>query len=186
MVTKMVFLAALGLLLQGAEAQENGLPADKLALRYRIERLDGKVWKPVEDTRKFKKNHTIRFRFLSNQAGTLYVLNASDEFASLHPVFPQGAGADLLSHLGTGTHIGANRVGLFPDPQQGEAGLRFTGVEGMERFLFTFVPDALAETRSVMGIPAGAEQWEYDHKTSYLAIGDQDQILFHYFELKSR
>jgi hypothetical protein len=179
-------LIILGWSLQKGEAQEYGFPADKLALRYRIEFLDGKEWKPVEDTRKFKKNHTIRFRFMSNQAGTLHVLNASGEFASLHPVFARAEGKDLQRHLGAGTHIGANRVGLFPDPQQGETGLRFTGVEGMERFLFVFVPDALDQSRAVIGIPAGAEQWEYDHKTSYLASGDQGQALFHYFELKSR
>jgi len=179
-------LLALALLLHGAEAQDYGFPADKLALRYRIEFLDGKVWKPVKDTKKFKKNHTIRFRFMSNQAGTLHVLNASDEFASLHPVFARTEGVDLRRHLGAGAQIHANRVGLFPDPQQGEAGLRFTGVEGMERFLFVYVPDALDQSRSVMGIPAGAEQWEYDHKTSYLAVGDPGQVLFHYFELKSR
>lgn len=179
-------LLTLGLFLQKVEAQNSGLPQDKVALRYRIEFLDGKQWKPVEDTKKFKKNHTIRFRFMSNQAGTFYVLNASDEFASLHPVFSQGTGKDMVRYLGLGSHVEANHVGVYPDPQQGEVGLRFTGVEGMERFLFVYVPDNLEGSRSVMGIPAGAENWEYDHKTTYLATGDLGQILFHYFELKSR
>lgn len=179
-------LLGLVLLLRGAEAQNYGFPADKTTLRYRIELLDGKEWRPIRDTKKFKRNHTIRFRFMSNQAGTLHVLNTSGEYSSLHPVFPLGTGRDLVGHLGVGTQIGANRVGLFPDPHHGEAGLRFTGVDGLERFLFVFVPDAPSDTRSVMGIPAGAEQWDYEDKATHLVTGEPGQALFHFFELKSR
>ncbi|MCC7261844.1 MAG: hypothetical protein IT369_04890 [Candidatus Latescibacteria bacterium] len=186
MVAKWVIAIGLGMLLNAASAQENGLPADKLALRYRIEFLDGKDWKPVGASKKFKRDHTIRFRFIGNQAGTLYLLNASEEFASLHPVFPQGVGTDLVRQLGLGTHIAANRVGLFPDPQQGEGGLRFTGVEGVERFLLVFVPDPPNEARSLMGIALGSEGWHFDDHTTYLATGTLGQTLFHYFELKSR
>jgi hypothetical protein len=179
-------LIAVVLLFQAAQAQDTGMPAGKVAVRYRTEFLDKDKWKPVEDNKKFKRDHTIRFRFMSNQAGTLYVLNTSDENASLDPIFPQGSGEGLRRYLGTGSHIEANRVGLFPDPQQGGGGLRFTGVKGIERFLFVYVPDELDARRDVMGIPAGAEDWKFDDKTTCMAMGDPGRILFHYFELRSK
>lgn len=185
-LTGIVWLGMMSLYPSVATAQNTGLPADKIALRYRIEFLDKDQWKPVEKNKKFKRNHTIRIRFMSNEAGNLYVLNNSDEAVSLHPIFPQGAGEGLRPYLGMGTHIEANRAGVFPDPQQGGGGLRFTGVEGKERFLFVFVPDDLGGRREVMGIPAGAENWDFDAKTTYMATGELGYILFHYFELKSK
>lgn len=179
-------LISIGMMYQKVEAKDTALPADKIALRYRIEFLDGKEWKPVEGTKKFKKNHTIRIRFTCDEAGTLYVLNTSDEGESLHPIFPQDRGEGLRRYLGTGTRIGENRVGVFPDPQQGDGGLRFTGVEGREKFLFVYMPDELDGQREMMAIPAGAESWDFGHKTSHRAIGDRGKILFHYFELKSK
>lgn len=183
---KLLCMIAVSVFLQPALAQQPALPAGKAALLYRIEFLDGKEWKPVEDTKKFKKNHTIRIRFTCDEAGTLYVLNTSDEGESLHPIFPQDRGEGLRRYLGTGTRIGENRVGVFPDPQQGDGGLRFTGVEGREKFLFVYMPDELDGQREMMAIPAGAESWDFGHKTSYRAIGDRGKILFHYFELKSK
>ena len=167
------------------EAQDTGMPADKVALRYRIEFMDKGDWEPVKDTKKFKRNQTIRFRFMGNTAGTLYVLNSSEENASLNPIFAEGKGRGLRKYLGLGTHIDANQVGIFPDPEKG-GGLRFTGVKGKERFLFVFVPDEMEGTRAMMAIVPGAENWNFEAKTTYMAIGEPGTILFHYFELKSK
>jgi hypothetical protein len=177
---------AVAALVASAYAQDTGMPPGKVALRYRIEFLDRDKWKPVEDTRKFKKDQTIRFRFMSNRAGALYVLNSSDDFASLDAVFPQGTGEGLRRSLGMGSHIEANRVGLFPDPGQAGGGLRFTGVKGVERFLFAFVPDDVDTKREMMAITAGAEDWQFDARTTYMAVGEPGRILFHYFELRSK
>jgi hypothetical protein len=168
-----------------AQAQDAGLPKDKVALRYRIEILDGEKWKPVEGTKKFKMKQTIRFRFMSNVAGTLYVLNNSDEMASLEPVFSKGTGEGLRRFLGPGTHIEADHVGVFPDPTTG-GGLRFTGIKGMERFLFVFIPDDVEGRREMMAIPTGAETWDFEAKTTYMTTGPPGQLLFHFFELKSK
>lgn len=169
---------------QTSQAQQLNLPAGKVALRYRIEFLDGKEWKPVKADKGFKKNHTIRIRFTSDQTGTLYVLNTSGAEESLHPIFAQGEGQSLERRLGMGTRIGANRVGVFPDPQQGGGGLRFTGVEGRERFLLVYIPDE--GQREMVAIPAGAEGWDFGHRTTYKVVGDRGTLLFHYFELKSK
>ncbi len=185
-MTSIAWLGMMSLYPPVASAQNTGLPADRMALRYRIEFLDKDQWKPVEKHKKFKRDHTIRIRFMSNEAGSLYVLNNSDEAASLHPIFPEGTGEGLRPYLGMGAHIEANRVGVFPDPQRGGGGLRFTGVEGKERFLFVFVPEELGGRREVMGIPAGAENWDFDAKTTYMATGELGCILFYYFELKSK
>jgi len=168
----------------GAEAQEMGIPADLMGLRFRVERLDDGVWKPVDIGKTFKKDNTIRFRFMANTAGTLYVLNTSHENGSPEPVF-EGSGAGLRRYLGLGTHIDANQVGLFPDPAHG-GGMRFTGTKGRERFLFAFVPDELDATRSMMAIVPGAEGWDFEHKTSHLVLAKPGQLLFHYFEMKSK
>ena len=141
-----VFILTITLLMIRAEAQDMGMPKDKLALRYRIEYLDKSDWKPVKKNKKFKKNNTIRFRFMSNITGTLYVLNSSAEGVSLQPIFAEGSGEGLRKHLGLGTHIEASTVGIFPDPDKG-GGLRFTGIKGMEKFLFVYVPDELEGTR---------------------------------------
>ena len=166
-----------------------GLPGDKVALRYRIEFMDDNVWKPVKDTKKFKKDQTIHFRFMGNTAGTLYILNTSLDDVSLQPIFSEGSGQGLRKFLGLGTHIDANQVGIFPDPGKG-GGLRFTGLKGQksktERFLFVFVPDDLGGTRGMMAIPAGAENWQFDDKATQVVTGDPGSILFHYFELKSK
>jgi hypothetical protein len=174
----------LGVMIQASLAQDTGLPQDKVALRYRIEYLDKDKWKPVEDSKKFKKNNTIRFRFMSNVAGALYVLNTSEERTSLQPVFAQGQGGDLRRSLGMGAHIEANHVGVFPTPEKG-GGLRFTGVKGEERFLFVYVPDDLGG-RDVMATPAGAEGWHFEDKSTYMVTGDWGHMLFHYFELRSK
>jgi len=183
-----VAVLALGLALlriSMVQAQTTGMPEDKIALRYRIEYLDKNEWKPVKETKKFKKDHTVRFRFMSNTAGTLYVLNSSDENASLQPIFVEGTGRGLRKHLGLGTHIEANQVGIFPSPDKG-GGLRFTGVKGKERFLFAYIPDEMERTRAMMAIVPGAEGWHFDAKTTYMATGDPGNFLFHYFELKSK
>ena len=166
-------------------AQDTGMPEDKVALRYRIEFMDKGEWKPVKENKKFKKNQTIRFRYMSNTAGTLYVLNSSDEDFSLHPIFAEGQGKGLRRHLGLGTHIAANKVGISPDPSKG-GGLRFTGAKGKERFLYIFVPDELDESRDMMAIVPGAEDWNFDAKTTYMMTGKPANILFSYFELKSK
>ncbi len=181
-----LLIAVLVMVFQPAQAQQSALPAGKTALLYRIEFLDGKEWKPVKGDRKFKKNHTIRIRFTGNEAGFLYVLNTSGKEESLHPIFPQGAGTGLERHLGMGTRIAANRVGLFPDPQQGGGGLRFTGVEGHERFLLVFVPEEGGAQREMLAIPAGAEGWDYEDKATQRIFGERGSVLFQYFDLKSR
>jgi len=181
-----LLLAALAMVFQPAQAQQSALSAGKAALLYRIEFLDGNEWKPVKGDRKFKKNHTIRIRFTSNEAGSLYVLNTSGKEESLHPIFTQGTGPGLERHLGMGTRIAMNRVGLFPDPQQGGGGLRFTGVEGHERFLLVFVPEETGAQREMLGIPAGAEGWDYEHKATQKVLGDRGSVLFQYFDLKSK
>ena len=120
MKNALVIYGVLALVLSGAvDGQNLGLPDDKVALRYRIEFMDKENWKPVKDNKKFKKNHTIRFRFMSNSAGTLYVMNTSLEDLSLQPIFTEGSGEGLRKHLGLGTHIEANKVGIFPDPSKG-------------------------------------------------------------------
>lgn len=179
-----IFVYLCTLEIGAALAQTMGMPEDKVALRYRIEYQDKDKWKPVKDSKKFKKNHTIRFRFMSNTAGTLYVLNNSEENASLLPIFAEGSGAGLRKHLGLGTQIEANQVGIFPRQDKG-GGLRFTGVKGKERFLFIFVPDEMG-TRAVMAIVPGAENWNFDSKSTNMATGEPSKILFHYFELKSK
>lgn len=185
MVANTVLLALVALL-STAAADEYGFPDDRLALRYRIELADGNEWKAVESTRKFRRNHTIRIRFSSNEAGTLYVLNASAPNASLHPVFPPANREEGPAYLGSGAPIAANRVGFFPDPHQGESGMRFTGAEGVERFLLVYIPNEHTGERSVLAVASGAEQWHFDNETSHLVTGEPRQALFHYFELKSR
>lgn len=167
------------------QAQETGVAAAKMMFLYRIELMAKNRWKPVKETKNFKKNQTIRFRFLSNVAGTLYVLNNSSEKASLKPVFIKGMGADLRRFFGMGTYIDAGEVGVFPDPNEG-GGLRFRGKTGKERFLFIFVPKEIEYARAMMAIPAGAENWKFDAKSTYRVTGEQDKILFHFFELKSK
>ena len=190
MKNALVIYGVLALVLSGAvDGQNLGLPDDKVALRYRLEFMDKENWKPVKDNKKFKKNHTIRFRFMSNSAGTLYVMNTSLEDLSLQPIFTEGSGEGLRKHLGLGTHIEANKVGIFPDPSKG-GGLRFTGLKGQdskkERFLFIYVPDNLEGTRGIMAIPPGAENWHFDDKATHVVTGDPGHILLHYFELKSK
>lgn len=158
---------------------------DRIILLYRIELMDKNRWKPVKDTKTFKRNQTIRFRFMCNTAGTLYVLNNSYRLASLEPVFSEGSGEGLQKYLGLGTYIDANQVGVFPDPYAG-GGLRFTGTKGYERFLFIFVPDELEQTRAMAAIVAGAENWQFEAKTTNKAYGTPGKIVFHYFELKSK
>ena len=168
-----------------ALAQDTGLPKDKVALRYRIEVMDKDKWKSIGENKSFKKQQTIRFRFMSNVSGILYALNTSDRRGSLQPVFPLVAGEGLRQYLGPGTHIDANHVGIFPDEATG-GGMRFTGVVGKERFLLIFIPDILDQGRNVMAIPLGAENWNFDAKTTYLVTGDPGHILFQFFELKSK
>lgn len=183
---KIILFLVLSLsLLPKAQADNTGMPADKMALRYRIEFLDDKEWKPVKDSKTFKRNHTIRFRFMSNVAGTLYVLNSSEGNTSLHPVFTEGKGAGLRRELGLGTHIGANEVGIFPNPEKG-GGLRFTGVKGEEQFIFVFAPDESGDKRDLLAIPIGAENWNYDDKATEMVTGTMGEALFYYFELKSK
>ena len=158
---------------------------DKVIMHYRIELMDKNRWKPVKDTKRFKKKQTVRFRFMVNCAGTLYVLNNSTKGHSLEPVFPEGSDEGLKKHLGLGTFIDANQVGIFPDPYSG-GGLRFTGVKGYERFIFVFVPDEMEYTRAMAAIAAGAENWQFDAKTTNKAYGNPGKVMFHYFELKSR
>lgn len=167
------------------QAQETGVTAENMLFLYRIELMAKNRWKPVKETKNFKKNQTIRFRFLSNVAGTLYVLNNSSPKASLKPVFTKGAGVDLRRYFGMGTYIDAGEVGVWPDPSEG-GGLRFRGKTGMERFLFIFVPKELEYARAMMAVPAGAENWKFDAKSTYRIAGAQDKILFHFFELKSK
>ena len=158
---------------------------ERVIMRYRIERMDKNQWKPIKATKTFKKKQTIRFRFMVNCAGTLYVLNNSNKAASLEPVFTEGSGEGLQKFLGLGTFIDANQVGVFPDPYSG-GGLRFSGVKGFERFLFVFVPDEMEYTRAMAAIAAGAENWQFDAKTTNKAYGNPGKIMFHYFQLKSK
>lgn len=159
---------------------------DRVIMRYRIERMDKNRWKPIKATKTFKKKQTIRFRFMVNCAGTLYVLNNSNAAASLEPVFPEGSDEGLRKHLGLGTFIDANQVGVFPDQYSSGGGLRFTGVKGYERFLFVFIPDEMEYTRAMAAITAGAENWQFDAKTTNKAYGNPGKIMFHYFQLKSK
>ena len=170
---------------QRADAQDMGMPTDKVALRYRIERLDKDTWKAEKAGRKFKKNETIRFRFMSNTAGSLYVLNSSEDAFSLHPIFAEGTGTRLRAQLGLGTHIDANQVGVFPSPDKG-GGMRFTGAKGKEKFLFVYVPDEMESTRAMMAIVPGAEGWHFDDDRTYMVTGELAKMLFSYFELKSK
>ena len=190
MVLYRSFIPALACLLlieiQSVLAQNTGLPEDRLALRYRIEKMDKKGrWKPEKATRTFKKKENVRFRFMANVSGTLYVLNSSDPQQSLRPVFDDAHGIGFARHLGLGTHIKANRVGLWPRQDEGSA-IRFTGHKGRERFLFAFVPDQMDATRAVIGVPQGAEDWDFEDKRTYVATGRFGQILFHVVELKSK
>lgn len=180
----LVGLTALALQGCGAAAQNTAMPEQGLGLRYRIELMEEKGWRPVEATRSFGRNQTIRFRFMSNVAGTLYVLNTSDQAGSLHPAFSSGSGPDLRRFLGQGAHIGSDEVGVFPPPPKG-GGLRFTGTKERERFLFAYVPDDGGK-REILAIPAGAENWMFDDGMTYMVTEGPDRILFHYFELKSR
>lgn len=157
-------------------------PAE-ITFRYRIEMLDDGEWKAVKDNKTFKKKQEIRFRFMSNTAGTLYVLNGA-EGDNLSPVFDGGSGHPVRQALGLGSHIEAGRVNLWPRPDQGSA-IRFTGHKGRECFLFAFVPDQLS-SREMMAIVPGAEGWDFEAKTTYTATAKRGEILFHYFELKSK
>lgn len=184
-----VVVSSLLCLLSGcaaAKVRNTSMPADQMGLRYRIELIEeGKgSWEAIDRNRKIKRTEDVRFRFMSNMAGTLYVLNSSSPNASLQPVFGEGRGKGLRSYLGLGTHVGASEVGIFPDPSKG-GGMRFTGGQGMEGFLMVFVPDHLGE-RGVMAVPAGAEGWNFEAKTTYMAIGKSNLILFHYLEMKSK
>ena len=64
--------------------------------------------------------------------------------------------------------------------------MRFTGAKGMERFLYIYVPDDLGGTRAMMAIVPGAENWNFEAKSTYMVTGDLGEILFSYFELKSK
>lgn len=168
-----------------SDAHAQSQPSEAIELRYRIELMDKDKWKPVKDNKKFKKNHTIRFRFTSNVAGALYVLNSGEATVSPQPIFTDGRVGNLRRSLGAGAFIAANRVGIFPDADWG-GGLRFVGLKGKERFLLVFVPNALDEQRAVLPIAPGAEDWHFDAKTSYAATGTPGHMLFHYLELKSK
>ena len=178
-------VAVVVLLSSSGDSQDTGMPTDRVALRYRIEFMDDGDWEPVKENKKFRRNQTIRFRFMGNTSGTLHVLNGSEEDESLHPVFAAQGGRDLRRHFGLGTHVDANQVGIFPAPAQG-GGMRFTGVKGVERFLFMFVPDELQESRAMMAIVPGAENWNFEAQSTYMVTGDPGEVLFHYFELRSR
>ena len=167
------------------QAKDSDSLENKIGLRYRIEFLEKGQWKPVKNTKKFRKDDEIRFRFMGNVAGTMYLLNSSALGESLQPVFTEGSGMDLRRFLGLGTHIGAMQVGVVPNPDRGGS-LRFTGGKNRERFLFVFIPDALERQRGMMAIPSGAEGWKFDAKTTYTTSGDPGNIIFHYFQLKSK
>ena len=162
------------------------LPSDQVAVRYRVEQRDkdSGTWEPVKAGKSFKKNQQIRFRFMSNVAGTLYVLNGS-EGANLEPIFDEsGQGRSAQKHLGLGTRIEAHRVGLWPRPDQGSA-IRFTGYSGKEQFLLVYVPD-MGGTRQVLGTAPGAEDWDFEASTTHTALADPGDALFHYFTMKSK
>lgn len=163
------------------------LPNDQIAVRYRVEQRDSRSgeWEPVKAGKSFKKNQQIRFRFMSNAAGTMYVLNGSEN-ANLEPIFDEqaGTGSSAQRHLGLGTRIAAHRVGLWPRPDQGSA-IRFTGYSGKEQFLLVYVPD-MGGTRQVLASPPGAEDWDYEASTTYTAVADPGHALFHYFTMKSK
>lgn len=180
----MLYIAICLLLGVGAAVAED----DQILLRYRVELLDKGKWKPVETKKTFKKGQEVRIRCLSNTAGSVYLLNTSKPYRSPVPVFKQGTGVGLKRFLGLGTPIGANQVGLVPNPEGGGS-LRFSGVKGYERFLMVFVPDHLGAAdgaREMMAIPAGAEGWDFEAKSSYAVEGPADYLLFHYFELRSK
>lgn len=181
-----VFVAIIWSLGALAEAQLNDMPADKVALRYRIERMDKKgKWKPIEAKKTFKRNQNIRFRFMSNESGALYLLNSGSADKSPVPIFDEGSGSGLRRSLGLGTYIRANKVGLWPPQAQGSA-VRFTGMKGKERFLFVYVPEQASGGREVIGIAPGAEHWNFDDKYTHMVTGEEGKILFHFFELKSK
>lgn len=166
-----------------APAMLTPLPDDKVALRYRIEQRTAEgEWVPVSAGKTFRRGEQVRFRFMSNTAGTLYVLNGSS--SSMRPIFP-GRDAQMERYLGLGTRIPAHRVGLWPRPDEGSA-LRFTGHEGIERFLLAYVPDALGATREVLAIPPGAEDWDFTAETTRVTTGRLGEVLFHYFDVKSK
>jgi len=185
MLESLLTVTVVALLASATHSQDTGMPTDRVALRYRIEFMHDGDWEPVKESKKFKRNQTIRFRFMSNTAGTLYVLNCSGEDVSLHPIFAAEGGRDLRRHFGLGTHVDANQVGIFPAPAQG-GGMRFTGVKGVERFLYIFVPDELEGKRAMMAIVPGAENWNFEAKSTYMITGDPGKILFSYFELRSK
>ena len=177
--------AVLASLLAGTvSAQQAGTAEPAVALRYRIEQLDDGQWEAVRGNQTFKAKEEIRFRFMCNVAGTLYVLNGT-EGANLAPIFAGDRTPGLRGHLGLGSHIEAGRVTLWPRPDEGAA-IRFTGHKGRERFLFVFVPDELDASREMLAIVPGAEGWDFEAKTTYTVTAKAGQILFHYFELKSR
>ncbi|MFQ5722738.1 MAG: hypothetical protein ACE5GI_09635 [Candidatus Aminicenantales bacterium] len=165
--------------------QERGEPTEKAVLYYRIEMMKKHRWVPVKDTKKFKTDDTIRFRFTCNQEGALYVLSASHDKMSLEPVFSEGTGSGMEKHLGLATYIEAGKVGIFPDPDEG-GGLRFTGNTLKERFLFIFVPYGLDFARGMAALAAGAEDWNFDDKNTTKVVGNKGEILFHYFELERK
>lgn len=167
----------------GASGEEAPRQAP-VTLRYRIEQLDDNEWEAVKEDRTFKGKQEIRFRFLCNVAGTLYVLNGTED-ANLAPIFAGTGTPGLRGHLGLGSHIEAGRVNLWPRPHEGSA-IRFTGHKGRERFLFVFVPDDLNASRDMLAIVPGAEGWDFEAKTTYTATAKPGEILFHYFELKSK
>ena len=140
---------------------------------------------PIDIGKKFRKDHTIRFRFLANIAGSLYVLNSSAVMGSPEPIF-EGEESGLRGRLGLRTHVGANQVGIYPDPAKG-GGLRFTGSGGRdERFLLAFVPDELDATRAMAAIAVGAEGWIFGDEETHTVLGTPGHILFHPFQLRSR
>lgn len=177
--------AALALWGCASAPQVPDLSGEVLALRYRIEMLDDYAWRPVREDRAFRRGETIRFRFIGNAAGTLYLLNASQERGPYQPVFPGAGEADLPGYLGAGTRIAANQVGLLPDPSVG-GGMRFGADHGRERFLFVFVPDGPRPTRALAAIPAGAEDWDFDDSTTYTVAAPAGGMLVSHFELESR
>ena len=146
------------------------MPRDQVAVRYRVEQRDQNTgeWEPVKMDKSFKKNQQIRFRFMSNVAGTLYVLNGS-EGSNLKPIFDEGsrvsAGNRWRWFLGLGTRIDAHRVGFWPRPDQGSA-IRFSGYSGKEQFLMVYVPDTVGRSREVLAVPPGAEDWDFEANTT--------------------
>ena len=184
-MTRCVLTAFLACLMVGKASSEAARTGQGgVIFRYRIEQLDDGQWQAVKEDRTFKSKQEIRFRFMCNVAGTMYVLNGSEE-SNLAPIFAGSKTPGLRGHLGLGSRIEAGRVNLWPRPDEGSA-IRFTGHKGKERFLFVFVPDDLDASREMLAIVPGAEGWDFEAKTTYTATAKAGEILFHYFVLKSK